>query len=70
MNALQDLESLMGEFIRIMQFFPDICIYGKALGNGYPINAIVGKKNIMENASNSFISTHILDRRIGTNGSY
>ena len=23
---------------------PDIVVYGKALGNGYPISAIVGKK--------------------------
>ena len=25
---------------------PDICILGKALGNGYSINAIIGKKKI------------------------
>ena len=45
--------------------FPDICIYGKALGNGYPINAIVGKKNIMENASNSFISSTFWTEGLG-----
>ena len=27
---------------------PDICIFGKALGNGYGINAVVGKQEIME----------------------
>ena len=26
---------------------PDIAIFGKALGNGYAINAIIGKKEIM-----------------------
>ena len=29
---------------------PDIAIFGKALGNGYAITAIIGKKEVMENA--------------------
>ena len=36
---------------------PDMAIFGKALGNGYSITAIVGKRNIMENTQNSFISS-------------
>ena len=36
---------------------PDICILGKALGNGYAINAILGKKEIMDQANNTFISS-------------
>ena len=36
---------------------PDICIYGKALGNGYPINAVIGKRHIMEQGKKSFISS-------------
>ena len=36
---------------------PDIVTYGKALGNGYAINAIVGKSNIMKEANNTFISS-------------
>ena len=27
---------------------PDILILGKALGNGYAINAVLGKKDIMD----------------------
>ncbi len=39
------------------QVFPDILILGKALGNGFPINAILGKQNIMKNSNQTFISS-------------
>ena len=44
---------------------PDICIFGKALGNGYAINAILGKKNIMKNYDNTFISSTFWTERVG-----
>ena len=44
---------------------PDMAMYGKALGNGYSITAIVGKKAIMEAAQNSFISSTFWTERIG-----
>ncbi len=44
---------------------PDIALFGKALGNGYAITAVVGKKNIMRNAKNSFISSTFWSERIG-----
>ena len=28
------------------KIYPDLAIFGKALGNGYAINAVIGKKNI------------------------
>ena len=45
---------------------PDIVIYGKALGNGYAINAVVGKEEIMKEASNTFISSTFWTERIGS----
>ena len=30
---------------------PDMVVFGKALGNGYAITAVLGKKNIMVNLS-------------------
>ena len=36
---------------------PDIAMYGKTLGNGYAITAVVGKKEIMESAQETFISS-------------
>ena len=44
---------------------PDIAIFGKALGNGHAINAIVGKRSIMEYANKSFISSTFWTERIG-----
>jgi len=44
---------------------PDIAIFGKALGNGYAITAILGKRNIMENSQKSFISSTFWTDRVG-----
>ena len=44
---------------------PDIAIFGKALGNGYAITAIIGKRSIMEAAQTSFISSTFWTERIG-----
>ncbi len=44
---------------------PDMAIFGKALGNGYAITAIIGKRSIMEAAQSSFISSTFWTERIG-----
>ena len=44
---------------------PDMAIFGKALGNGFPISAVIGKKSIMESAQTSFISSTFWTERIG-----
>ena len=44
---------------------PDILILGKALGNGYAINAILGKKEVMKEAETTFISSTFWTERIG-----
>ncbi len=44
---------------------PDMAIFGKALGSGYAINAIIGKKEIMKKAENTFISSTFWGERIG-----
>ena len=36
---------------------PDIAMFGKALGNGYAITAIVGRQAVMEAAQSTFISS-------------
>jgi len=45
---------------------PDIAVFSKALGNGYPIAAIIGKANVMEAAQSSFISSTMWTERIGS----
>ena len=44
---------------------PDICILGKALGNGFAITTILGKRKIMENAQKTFISSTFWTERSG-----
>ena len=44
---------------------PDIAMYGKALGNGYAITAVVGRREVMEAAQTSFISSTFWTERIG-----
>jgi glutamate-1-semialdehyde 2,1-aminomutase len=44
---------------------PDMAMFGKALGNGYAINAIIGRREIMEAAQSSFISSTFWTERIG-----
>ena len=44
---------------------PDMAIFGKALGSGYAINAIIGKNKIMSKAENTFISSSFWGERIG-----
>ncbi len=45
--------------------FPDMAIFGKALGNGYAITSIIGKQEIMEAAQKTFISSTFWTERIG-----
>ena len=41
----------------ILGITPDMAIFSKALGNGYPISAIIGKSEVMEAAQKTFISS-------------
>ena len=36
---------------------PDLAMFGKAIGNGHAITAVIGKKKIMKSAKDSFISS-------------
>ncbi len=44
---------------------PDIAVFSKALGNGYPISAVIGKNHVMEAAQTTFISSTNWTERIG-----
>ena len=44
---------------------PDLVMFGKTLGNGYAITAVVGKKEVMEVAQKTFISSTFWTERIG-----
>jgi len=44
---------------------PDIAMFGKALGNGYAITAIIGRRAVMEAAQTTFISSTFWTERVG-----
>ena len=45
---------------------PDMAVFGKALGNGYAVTAVIGRRSVMEAAQNSFISSTFWTERIGS----
>lgn len=44
---------------------PDMAMYGKTIGNGYALTAVVGKRSVMEAAQTTFISSTFWTERIG-----
>ncbi len=44
---------------------PDMTVFAKAISNGYPMGAVVGKREFMEPASRMFISSAYWDDNIG-----
>ena len=55
----------VGGSYKITGFKPDIAVYGKGIANGYPISVIIGKKKIMNEATNTFISSSAWTEKIG-----
>lgn len=50
----------------IYKVYPDIAVFSKAMGNGYPIAAVIGKRSIMKAAETTFISSTTWTDRIGS----
>lgn len=46
-------------------FKPDIAVFSKALGNGFPISAVIGKKWVMQFAQEAFITSTNWTERVG-----
>jgi len=44
---------------------PDIAVFAKGISNGFPMGAVIGKKEIMQSAQTSFISSTYWTERIG-----
>ncbi len=44
---------------------PDMAVFGKTLGNGYAISAVIGRREVMEAAQSTFISSTFWTERIG-----
>ena len=48
------------------QVEPDMAMFGKAIGNGFALTSIIGRKIIMEATQNTFISSTFWTERIGS----
>lgn len=44
---------------------PDIAVFSKAIGNGYAIGAVIGRRKVMSAAGRSFISSTCWTERVG-----
>jgi glutamate-1-semialdehyde aminotransferase len=44
---------------------PDVAVFAKSLGNGYPMAAIIGKRDVMQAAQETFISSTYWTDKIG-----
>jgi len=49
----------------LYKFEPDIAVFAKAMSNGYPMAAIIGKGRVMDAAQRTFISSTYWTDRIG-----
>jgi glutamate-1-semialdehyde 2,1-aminomutase len=59
----------MGGMHETYNVLPDIVVYGKAMSNGYPMAALVGKGEVMDAAQDSFISSTYWTERVGPSAS-
>lgn len=55
----------LGGAHRLFGVSPDMAVFAKGISNGYPMAAILGRKNIMEKAQDTFISSTYWTDRIG-----
>lgn len=55
----------VGGVHELYNVYPDIVVYGKAMSNGFPMAAVVGKGKVMDVAQESFISSTYWTERIG-----
>jgi glutamate-1-semialdehyde aminotransferase len=56
---------VFGGLHKKLEVFPDVSVLGRALGNGYPISAIVGRRNVMNQSEFSLPSGVSWSDRIG-----
>lgn len=59
----------MGGAHLLFKVDPDIAVFGKAISNGFPQGVVVGKRDVMESAQDSFISSTYWTERIGPTAS-
>lgn len=54
-----------GGIYKDINLSPDLVVYGKAIGNGFAISCVVGKKKYMKLANKTFVSSTAWTERVG-----
>lgn len=54
----------LGGSHRVLGVDPDIAVFAKGMTNGYPLTAIIGKKEVMDAAQGTFISSTFYTERV------
>ena len=49
---------------KILGVNPDIAVFAKGMTNGYPVSAIIGKREVMQSAQDTFISSTFWTERV------
>ncbi len=49
---------------KVLGVYPDIAVFAKGMTNGYPLSAIIGRKEVMEAAQGTFISSTFYTERV------
>ena len=56
----------LGGLHKVYGVTPDMATFGKTLGNGYAVTAVIGRREIMTQADSTFISSTFWTERIGS----
>lgn len=55
----------VGGIHMLQKVYPDIAVLGKAISNGHPMAAVIGRKEVMDEAQKTFISSTYWTERVG-----
>ena len=56
---------VLGGIHKKYQVYPDLAMFSKSIGNGYPITVLAGRAEVMKESYNTFISSTYWSERIG-----
>jgi len=54
-----------GAHLKLFPAMPDMAVFSKALGNGYAVAAVIGRRGVMEAAQATFVSSTNWTERVG-----
>ena len=54
-----------GGYHKKIKIYPDLAMFSKAIGNGYPITILAGKSNILKESNETFVSSTYWSERVG-----